>query len=355
MIPITAAAVLIGISAAYFWTQTRDANATRINPEQNVTLEARRESHQQMLKRLRQLREQSAEQSKLVGKVPLPEMRNLLAQEEISPSGWERHMAFSNYLLIRGDEARAIRGYRHALNVGRQIEKQMPGAAHEALFALAVGYLRLGETENCCAQNQPASCIFPIRESAIHDKETGSREAIRALLAILQLSRPESDTHQSARWLLNIAYMTLGEHPEKVPPKYLMTSERFQSDEEFPSFPNIAKSAGLNTFGLSGGAVTDDFDRDGDVDLLVSDWHADGQMRYFVNNGKGGFEDRTHQAGLIGLYGGLNMVQADYNNDGYIDVFVLRGAWLGENGKQPNSLLRNNGNGTFTDVTMMSG
>lgn len=53
--------------------------------------------------------------------------------------------------------------------------------------------------------------------------------------------------------------------------------------------------------------------------------------------------------------GGLNMSQADYNNDGHLDVLILRGAWLFDKGRHPNSLLRNNGNGTFTDVTLRAG
>ncbi len=60
-------------------------------------------------------------------------------------------------------------------------------------------------------------------------------------------------------------------------------------------------------------------------------------------------------SGLKNLTGGLNIMQTDYNNDGLKDIFVLRGAWKGEYGKEPNSLLRNNGNGTFTDVTKQSG
>ena len=49
------------------------------------------------------------------------------------------------------------------------------------------------------------------------------------------------------------------------------------------------------------------------------------------------------------------MVHADYNNDGFLDVFILRGAWMGGLGKYPNSLLRNNGDNTFTDVTIEAG
>jgi hypothetical protein len=49
------------------------------------------------------------------------------------------------------------------------------------------------------------------------------------------------------------------------------------------------------------------------------------------------------------------MVQADYNNDGHLDVLILRGAWLRGQGRYPNSLLHNEGNGTFTDVTFEVG
>jgi len=48
-------------------------------------------------------------------------------------------------------------------------------------------------------------------------------------------------------------------------------------------------------------------------------------------------------------------VQTDFNNDGFADIFVLRGGWLAQSGQHPNSLLQNNGDGTFTDVTKASG
>ena len=58
------------------------------------------------------------------------------------------------------------------------------------------------------------------------------------------------------------------------------------------------------------------------------------------------------EAGLADQLGGYNMFQADYNNDGCLDVLVLRGAW---EFPQRKSLLRNNCDGTFTDVTAQSG
>ncbi|NNE28569.1 MAG: CRTAC1 family protein, partial [Saprospiraceae bacterium] len=73
------------------------------------------------------------------------------------------------------------------------------------------------------------------------------------------------------------------------------------------------------------------------------------------NNGDGSFSDHTAHSGLTGIFGGLNVVTADYNNDGHMDVFVLRGGWMGAAGNHPNSLLKNNGNGTFEDVTYASG
>jgi len=88
---------------------------------------------------------------------------------------------------------------------------------------------------------------------------------------------------------------------------------------------------------------------------VVSTSDTAGQIHFFRNNQSGTFSEQTERAGLLGLYGGLNLIQADYDNDGDTDILVLRGAWLGQNGRHPNSLLRNNGDGTFTDVTFDAG
>jgi hypothetical protein len=78
-------------------------------------------------------------------------------------------------------------------------------------------------------------------------------------------------------------------------------------------------------------------------------------MHLFHNNGDGTFSDRTAQAGLTGETGGLNLIATDYDNDGHIDLLVLRGGWWGKFGEYPMSLLHNRGDGTFEDVTVKAG
>ncbi len=211
----------------------------------------------------------------------------------------------------------------------------------------AAAFLRLGEQENCLAQHNPESCLFPLSPRAVHQLPRGSRTAI----AIYEEHLQELPGDLGARWLMNIAYMTLGGYPDRVPPQFLIPPKVFASDHIMPRFPDIAGALHVDVHGQAGGVIADDFDNDGFIDLMVSAWSLSGQLRYFHNNGDGTFTERTSEAGLVGLTGGLNIQQTDYNNDGWLDVWLMRGAWLGTAGRQPRSLLRNNGDGTFTDVT----
>jgi hypothetical protein len=216
---------------------------------------------------------------------------------------------------------------------------------------LALCLYRLGVQENCMAHPNPERCLMPIRGQGVHTDPRGARAAVEQLKALLA-TRPD---HLGARWMLNVASMALAEYPEKVPPRFLIPPRAFEPEYDVGRFPNVAARAGLGIITHAGGAIMEDFDGDGLLDIMVSAMGLWDQLRLFHNNGDGTFSDRTGAAGITGEVGGLNAIDADYDNDGDVDVLVLRGGWAQAGGRFPNSLLRNNGDGTFEDVTEEAG
>ena len=314
--------------------------------------DAEKASHAYMLQLLEQTAQRSAtHENMFANQTRVKHYDSLLLRQPDNP----------NYLYKKAVDLLHLGKSRKAAEIFEQLlqlkeEDQLYGFLSPAMITglehqLALAYLRLGEQENCIINHTSASCLFPLQPAGFHKKEEGSREAIAYYSRILD-KYPED---MQARWLLNIAYMTLGEHPEGVPAKWLVPDSAFQSEQPVQAFRDIAPFISFDIRGLSGGLVVDDFTNDGYLDILISAWGQEDQLRFFVNNTDGTFSEKTQHANLNGLYGGLNMLQADYNNDGWLDVFILRGAWLREHGNHPNSLLKNNGDGTFTDVTQAAG
>jgi hypothetical protein len=219
------------------------------------------------------------------------------------------------------------------------------------LSVKAMAYMRMAEEQNCCRRNNRDSCLLPIKGQGVHTKREGATQAIAVLGELLSLE-PED---LRARWLLNVAYMTLGRYPQDVPKRHLIPPKIFESEYPLPAFDNVAKEAGVGMLALAGGVALEDFDGDQRLDLVVSHMGFEDQTRIYRNSGDGTFEDRTRESGLLGQLGGLNMNHADYDNDGDVDVMILRGGWMGPDGKFPLSLLQNQGNGTFRDVTIAAG
>ncbi len=253
-------------------------------------------------------------------------------------------------LVYQGHPERA---YERLKTIREQVQKSS-ALVRDWLFTViylqGVVGLRQGENENCVLCIGNGACILPIAPSAVHQKTDGSRRAVSHFTEYLE----EFPDDLEIRWLLNLAHMTLGEHPAGVAPKFLISLEHYlKSEFNIGKFRDIAALAGLNRLNMGGGAIMDDFDNDGFLDIAISSWDANQAMALYRNKGDGTFEDRTAAAGLADQLGGLYCVQADYNNDGNLDILIVRGAWL----KIPMrpSLLRNNGDGTFTDVTEQAG
>lgn len=115
-------------------------------------------------------------------------------------------------------------------------------------------------------------------------------------------------------------------------------------NQYYPPFLSEPLKFGMIRYG-PGGITAVDYDNNGLYDLFIPDGV---ESKLYRNRGDGTFEDVTAEAGLAGLDGVSVAVFADYDNDGHKDLFVSRTF-------RPNQLFHNNGDGTFTDVTKESG
>jgi len=260
----------------------------------------------------------------------------------------QTHYGLAQLEAYQGNMDAAIRQWEQAYKLAAA---DVPGGVPQLTEALGVAYLHKSELQNGVYREPGERCTFPPRANLCYQQTSDSQKAIEYLTKYLEL-KPERPDVVQVKWLLNLAYMTLGKYPGGVPQKYLIPLSVFASKEDFARLADVAPAAGLNFISMAGGVVVDDFENNDLLDLAVSSYDVCQPLRLFHNNGDGTFTDRAAQAGLSGQLGGLNMIQADYNNDGCMDILVLRGAWEFPVRK---SLLRNNCDGTFTDVTRDAG
>ncbi|MBI4722526.1 MAG: VCBS repeat-containing protein [Candidatus Stahlbacteria bacterium] len=113
------------------------------------------------------------------------------------------------------------------------------------------------------------------------------------------------------------------------------------------SFTNVAGSAIPIDYSCGRGVVWGDYDNDGDADIYVSNYRLQANFLY-RNNSNGTFTDVAGSAGVAGAWHTVGADFGDYNNDGWMDIIApaIHGyPWL----------YKNNGNGTFTDATSQAG
>ena len=137
------------------------------------------------------------------------------------------------------------------------------------------------------------------------------------------------------------------------------------------SFTDVTEQAGVGDTGYGGGCAVGDYDNDGDLDLYVTNFRANVLYR---NNGDSTFTDVTQHAGVGDSRWSLGCAFADYDKDGFVDLYVTNyinfdfethtnctqkgvATYCPPESFEgvPDTLYRNNGNGTFTDVTTVAG
>lgn len=329
----------------FFWS------ACTQGVRKNDTQGAMTENHRKMLQIVADTREKvSGMQSNFFSaEVKIAQCDSILARSNDMNVRLSTMAQKAIYLLEFGDEQESVR----ILEELRTVLKGSAEGLKVILPHLGTAYLRLAERQNCIEGHSEDACVMPIQGKGIHRNPTAARKAAEVFETLLQYDPKNLD----AQWLLNIVHMTLGQYPNGVPKPWLIPGLD-APDYKVNPFVEMASDLNVQVNNRAGGSIIDDFDNDGLLDIVTSAWDLSDPMHYFKNNGDGTFTDMSKASGLNQITGGLNIQQTDYNNDGLLDIFVLRGAWQGQggpSGDQPNSLLRNNGNGTFTDVTIEAG
>ncbi len=113
-------------------------------------------------------------------------------------------------------------------------------------------------------------------------------------------------------------------------------------------FHEVAKQSGIVDSAPGFGVAWGDYDNDGDLDIYVAN---NGNKSDFLyrNNGNGAFTNVSEEAGIKDSADGMGCAWADYDNDGWLDIYVAN------YGDQPDFLYHNNGNGTFTQAALQAG
>ena len=155
--------------------------------------------------------------------------------------------------------------------------------------------------------------------------------------------------------------------PVLIPRKLLNALPAEKPTPPFSRFVDVAHAAGLTATMVYGeldsftyivesmgtGCAFIDYDNDGWIDIFIpggrrlENTPPDATNRLYRNNRDGTFSDVTAKAGLVDTGWAQGVCVGDYNNDGFEDLFLTN---YGQN-----KLYRNNGNGTFTDVTAQAG
>ncbi len=260
------------------------------------------------------------------------------------------HLPIGEYLLRLGRVPEALEHFKRAYGIASNHPKGtelLPDAAR----ALGMAYLRAGEIESCLDQPNPESCVFPLQGGGVWTRTEDAERAAKLFEQVLELSPGDP----GARWLLAVANQAAGREPEVRLEGVSLPEWMVRGEVDAPRFTNLAGPLGVGEDDLAGSVLMEDFDGDGFVDIITCSYDPGDPLTYHHNEGDGTFSDWTARAGLSEQKGGLNLTLADYDNDGRTDILVLRGAWFLSDGYQRNSLLRQQEDGSFVDVTVEAG
>lgn len=270
-----------------------------------------------------------------------PELRATAAPRDLA----QGHFTHAQLLAYEGRMPEAIAALTEALRIATE---HVPTMRLHMEEALGIAYLHKATHEAGISHAPGDRCLLKLTGGTPFGAPDDVQRAIAHFMTYLK-GRPDD---LEVRWLLNVAHMASGTWPEAVPDALRIPPSAFASGDDIGRFVDVAPESGLRVVASAGGLIVDDFDGDGRFDVVTSSMNSCTPVQFFSRSGTGAFVDRSAAAGLGDQRGGLQIVQTDYDNDGCLDVLVLRGGW---ELPQRKSLLHNSCQGTFTDVTAAAG
>ncbi len=240
----------------------------------------------------------------------------------------------------------------------RQFEKVLELEPNnlEAMLQLGLAEFRLGEADKAAERFENIIQNYRRHSGAYyylgvyHLRHGDFEKAVTNFKASLRLKPGDPET----LWNLWTAYSKLGGYPPELPEEFKIqvnTSAGSNAGKtQATLLTNIASDLKMDKVDGGRGSAWGDYDNDGDEDIVaVGTYQAHALYR---NNGDGTFTDVAEGAGIADPRGGWGSLFADYDNDGYLDLYITRGGW---SGAAENTLYHNNGDGTFSDVTHAAG
>lgn len=219
-----------------------------------------------------------------------------------------------------------------------------------ARLQLGRSYIKCGRHKEAAEQlaivaKDPQLRVRALYEGAVAQFRAGNfSQAVKDGAAVLE-SEPSNDR---ARFWLWLAAQKLGGYPPEVPEQARMEM-KVGYHRPTVEFEDIADKIGLDKTSAGRGTAVFDMDGDGYLDVAIAAAHAGCNL--YRNNGDGTFRDVTIGSGLDQCVNCFAIAAGDYNNDGLPDLYITRlGFFVGEC-----VLFRNNGDGTFTNVTEEAG
>lgn len=243
----------------------------------------------------------------------------------------------------------------------RQFEKVLELEPNnlEAMLQLGLAEFRLGEADKAAARFENIIQNYRRHSGAYyylgvyHLRHGNLEKAVTNFKASLRLKPRDPET----LWNLWTAYSKLGGYPEELPEEFKIVrrgevtsplhNRQLITDNQFT---NVAPDLKMDKVDGGRGSAWGDYDNDGDEDIVAVGTYQPHTL--YRNNGDGTFTNVAAQAGIADPRGGWGSLFADYDNDGYLDLYITRGGW---SGAAENTLYHNNGDGTFTDVTHAAG